>query len=180
MPLLHTARLTLRPVCSDDFDWMTALSADARVMATLGGVRSTTQVRAWLDRELSHFEQHGFGRNVVEHQSQPIGLVGLSRRDFDSGIVSGIEVAWQLAYAHWGQGFATEAAQRVIEDAFGVHGIDEVLAVTSVGNARSRSVMARLGMVHSPDESFEHPHLAEGDPLRTHVVYRLRRDQFGR
>ena len=172
---LHTARLSLRPLRSDDFEWVTALSADARVMATLGGVRSAAQVRAWFERELAHLVRYGYCRNVVSHQGDSIGLVGLTRSDFDAGVVPGIEVAWQLAYAHWGQGFATEAARRVIEDAFTTHALSEVIAVTSIGNARSRRVMARLGMLYCPDETFAHPHLNEGSSLRTHVVYRLSR-----
>jgi len=177
MSILHTARLTLRPLRVEDFDWLTAQSGDARVMASLGGVRSTAQVRAWLEREILHFDQFGYCRNVVEYQGESIGLVGLTRRDFDAGLVTGVEVAWQLAYAHWGRGFATEAAQCVIEDGFTTHALSEVIAVTSIGNARSRSVMARLGMLYSPNETFEHPHLEEGNPLRTHVVYRLRRSR---
>jgi hypothetical protein len=30
-------------------------------------------------------------------------------------------------------------------------------------------------MVHSPADTFEHPHMPKGDPLRVHVVYRLSR-----
>lgn len=142
-------------------------------MATLGGVRSAAQVQVWLDRELAHLAQYGYCRHVVTHQGVPMGLVGLTRSDFDAGLVPGIEIAWQLAYDHWGQGFATEAAQRVLEDAFTTQQLSEVIAITSIDNHRSRRVMERLGMHHSPSETFEHPHLAEGDPLRTHVVYRV-------
>jgi hypothetical protein len=35
--------------------------------------------------------------------------------------------------------------------------------------------MERLGMTHDPSDDFEHPLLASGDPLRSHVPYRLRR-----
>ncbi len=148
-------------------------------MATLGGVRSDERVRAWLASELLQLGTHGYCRNVVTRRgdasNELVGLVGLSRRDFDAGVMPGVEIAWQLGYAHWGQGFATEAARRVIEDAFTTHRLDEVIAATAVSNLRSRRVMERLGMRHSPHESFEHPEIAEGDPLRSHVVYRLRK-----
>jgi ribosomal-protein-alanine N-acetyltransferase len=35
--------------------------------------------------------------------------------------------------------------------------------------------MRRLDMVHDPAEDFDHPVVAEGSPLRRHVIYRLRR-----
>ena len=173
MKVLQSARLTLRPIQADDLAWVTSLGADPRVMALLGGTRSPVQVQAWLARELEHHQRYGYGRNLVSFNGEPIGLVGLTRSDFDSGIVPGIEIAWQLAHAHWGQGFATEAAESVLQDAFASHAIRELIAITSVDNARSRQVMARLGMRQSVGETFEHPQLPVGHPLRTHVVYRL-------
>lgn len=173
MSILHSKRLTLRPVRPADLTWITGLSADPRVMTLLGGTRSPERVQSWLERELAHFERYGYCRNLVSCNGAPIGLVGLTRSDFDRGVVPGIEIAWQLAYEYWGQGFATEAAQRVIRAAATDYGISELVAITSVDNAPSRRVMTRLGMRHSPAETFEHPHLAPGHPLRTHVVYRL-------
>jgi len=35
--------------------------------------------------------------------------------------------------------------------------------------------MERLGMTYDPAEDFDHPSRPEGDPLRRHVLYRLRR-----
>ncbi len=147
-------------------------------MTSLGGLRSPTQVREWLARELAHFAEHGYCRNVVTLEGELVGLVGLNRSDYDAGVVPGIEIAWQLAYAHWGRGFATEAAQRVLDDAFTTHGLRDVIAVTSAGNARSRRVMERLGMRHCPHETFE-PRLAADDPRRTHVVYRSSHFKLG-
>jgi ribosomal-protein-alanine N-acetyltransferase len=34
--------------------------------------------------------------------------------------------------------------------------------------------MERLGMTRDPAEDFDHPSRPEGDPLRRHVLYRLR------
>jgi ribosomal-protein-alanine N-acetyltransferase len=35
--------------------------------------------------------------------------------------------------------------------------------------------MDRLGMRHDPRDDFEHPRIAEGHPMRRHVLYRLGR-----
>lgn len=48
-------------------------------------------------------------------------------------------------------------------------------AHTSVINARSRRVMEKLQMRRDPADDFEHPRVPPGDPLRDHVLYRLRR-----
>jgi RimJ/RimL family protein N-acetyltransferase len=44
---------------------------------------------------------------------------------------------------------------------------------------RSQRVMERLGMRRDPRDDFEHPRIAEGHPLRTHMLYRLKRPADG-
>jgi len=174
--VLRSARLQLRPLTASDLALVHALNGDPRVMTPLGGPLSpAAAVSAWLERQIAHFEAHGYGRYVVSRGREFVGLVGLSRTDFESGIVPGVEIAWRLAFEHWGRGYATEAARAAIEEGFAHYRLDEVIAVTSVGNLRSRRVMTRLGMTHSERDSFDHPKLATGDPLRRHVVYRLSR-----
>jgi len=172
---LYTERLELRPLCADDIERVTELAADPRVMACLGGPRSAAESRAWLDRQLAHLSEHGYGRYAVMRQAEFVGYVGLLRDDFDRGLVPGVEVAWHLLFEHWHQGYATEAARAVIEQGFRDFALSEVIAVTSVDNARSRRVMERLGMLHSPQDDFDHPLRPQDDLLRKHVVYRLHR-----
>jgi RimJ/RimL family protein N-acetyltransferase len=57
--------------------------------------------------------------------------------------------------------------------------LDEVVAFTAAGNARSRRVMEKLRMEPIP-VTFEHPAVPVGNPLRTHVLYRLTRDTWKR
>jgi ribosomal-protein-alanine N-acetyltransferase len=172
---LVTARLRLRPVCAEDLDDSVASVADARVMEWLGGVQTPEQARAWLDRQIAHWKAHGCGRFLITCEGVFVGFAGLSRLEFDRGIVPGIEVAWRLTYEHWGKGYATEAARAVIDDGFGRLGLTEIVAVTAVRNMRSRRVMERLGMAYAPGDTFDHPMVPEGDANRTHVVYRLAR-----
>jgi len=172
---LRTARLELRPLLASDFDLVRTLSSDPRVMTSLGGTLSSQESAAWLERQLAHFRDHGYGRYVVSRETEVVGLVGLSRTDFERGLVPGVEIAWRLSFEHWGQGYATEAARAAIEEGFGKFTLPEVIAVTSVDHHRSRAVMERLKMTHSPKDTFDHPLLAEGHPLRRHVVYRLPR-----
>ncbi len=173
-----TERLHLRSVRSDDLGVVLGLGADERVMTSVGGVLTADQCVAWLDRQLGQWRAHGLGPFAVERGGAFVGFVGLSRADFDAGLIPAVEIAWRLAFDHWGKGYATEAARAVIDDAFARLGLTEVAAVTTPSNTRSRRVMDRLGMVHSPNETFEHPRVPEGEPLRTHVVYRLARENW--
>ena len=57
------------------------------------------------------------------------------------------EIGWHFHPDAWGQGYATEAAARVLAHAFGA-GLSEVVAVTNEANAASQGVSKRIGMVH--------------------------------
>ena len=47
-----------------------------------------------------------------------------------------------------------------------------------VGWRLAPELMERLGMTRSPGDDFENPSLAVGHPMRPHVLYRLRRDEW--
>jgi ribosomal-protein-alanine N-acetyltransferase len=46
------------------------------------------------------------------------------------------------------------------------------VSFTAVSNVRSRAVMHRLGITRDPSDDFDHLRVAEGHPLRRHVLYR--------
>lgn len=56
-----------------------------------------------------------------------------------------VEIGWQLAPEHWGNGYATEAARQLMARAFGLD-IDEVFALVRPNNARGAATARRLGM----------------------------------
>ena len=101
-----------------------------------------------------------------------VGFTGLAVPSFEAPFTPAVEVGWRLARPAWGHGYATEAARASLAYGFGELGLEEVVSFTSVGNARSRAVMERLGMTHDRAGDFQHPLLAPGDPLRPHVLYR--------
>jgi ribosomal-protein-alanine N-acetyltransferase len=56
-----------------------------------------------------------------------------------------LELAWQFSPSHWGNGYATEAAQAVAAWAF-ENSAHELFAVTRPANQRAEKVARRLGM----------------------------------
>jgi RimJ/RimL family protein N-acetyltransferase len=76
-----------------------------------------------------------------------------------------------------GPGYATEGA-RVADAAFTPLGRREIISITVAANTRSIHVMQRIGMQRDPAGDFDYPRLAEGDPLRRHVHYRIGRERW--
>jgi [ribosomal protein S5]-alanine N-acetyltransferase len=56
------------------------------------------------------------------------------------------EIGYGLARAHWGHGYATEAAGLLLRFGFEALGLVRIEALCSVENARSVRTLARLGM----------------------------------
>jgi RimJ/RimL family protein N-acetyltransferase len=104
-----------------------------------------------------------------------IGYVGLAPVDFEAPFAPAIEVGWRLARESWGNGYATEGAGAVVDNAFGSPGLDALVSFTAEWNRRSRRVMEKIGMTRDPREDFIHPKLPPGHKLAPHVLYRISR-----
>lgn len=172
--VLETGRLLLRQWRQDDFAPFAALNADARVMAHFPALLTPRQSDALGQRCAGLIAQQGWGFWAVEHKVQQrfIGMVGLHRPSADLPFSPCVEVGWRLVYDAWGQGYAQEAANAALQAGFTMLGFDEIVAFTTVGNVRSQAVMARLGMVCSP-QTFLHPALPACHVLAEHCLYRL-------
>ena len=154
--------------------------ADPKVMEFLGPAQDRAAIDAAIARIAAHFAAHGFGWWAVEAPGVApfIGWIGLAVPRFDAPFMPAVEVGWRLASAHWGKGYATEGARAALRAGFTTFGLDEIVAFTVPANARSLRVMERLGMIRDAAGDFDHPRLAEGDPLRRHVLYRIGRDRW--
>jgi len=180
VPELTTERLVMRGWRDEDLAPFAALNADPEVMRYFPSTLSAADSDAWVrERAVSSFAKHGYGLWAVERKDSAtfIGFVGLSSVGFDAPFTPAVEVGWRLARAHWGQGFATEAARAGLRFGFDVAGLDQVVSFTSPLNERSLSVMRRLGMVPEPAGDFDHPRVEPGSRLSRHVLYRLTREQ---
>ena len=178
---LDTPLLLLRPWRDDDVEDFVAMFDDPAVMAFLMPAYRPT-IDATVGRIRAHFDRHGFGWWAAELKETGafIGFIGLVHIPFEAHFTPAVEVGWRLASAYWGQGYATEGARASLEAAFTRLGLADIVSITVLANARSRRVMERIGMTRDPNGDFDHPRLAEGDPLRRHLLYRISRAQWQR
>ena len=174
-PELKTERLRLRRWQPKDLEPFAVLNADPAVMEFMPATLSATESASLIERVEAGFEANGYGLWALELPGQApcVGFVGLAPVGFDVFFAPAVEVGWRLARPYWGRGLATEGALAALAFGFEQCDLREVVSFTAESNKRSRAVMGRLGMQHDPAEDFDHPLLAEGDPLRRHVLYRL-------
>lgn len=143
---------------------------DPRVMATLGGLRSTEQTRHFLHENLDHWIRHGYGLWVFRDKGEDrfVGRGGL--RQVIVGGTHEVEVAYAVMAEFWGKGVATEMATVSLEVAFAHLGLRDIVAFTLPTNHASRRVMEKVGFLYERDI------IHAGLP---HVLYRIRREDCG-
>ncbi|MGB3908955.1 MAG: GNAT family N-acetyltransferase [Pseudolysinimonas sp.] len=178
--MIRTARLVLRNWRDADRDDWAAMNADPQVMEFFPSTLDRVQSNALFDRFQAAVTTRGWGLWAVEHEGRFLGFTGLNPVGFEAPFTPAIEIGWRLRRDSWGHGFATEAAVAAASFAFDTLGVPELVSFTSVGNARSRAVMERLGMTCDPIDDFDHPNVAIGSPLRRHVLYRLESKRLAR
>jgi RimJ/RimL family protein N-acetyltransferase len=143
---LETDRLILRPRTMADIESNMAMDMDPRVHRYIWGDSPPNWQahREELIRRISCDWPPVGGLWVVERKSDPgfIGWCGLFPLE-KSGL---IEIGYRYSQTAWGQGFATEAAGKVLDHGFRDLGLDPVVAVTHPDNMRSQHVLRKIGL----------------------------------
>jgi RimJ/RimL family protein N-acetyltransferase len=177
--VLRTERTVLRDWTDDDLEPFARLNADPEVMRYFPTTLTSAESNAMATRIRESLAGDGYGLWALEVPgvSTFCGFVGLNPVRFEAHFAPALEIGWRLDRPWWGHGYASESARACLDLAFGELGLDEVVSMTTTSNLRSQAVMQRLGMTRDPADDFDHPNIAVGNPLRRHVLYRLRRDQ---
>jgi RimJ/RimL family protein N-acetyltransferase len=154
---LETERLLLRLPKPEDADGYADVFGDPEVVAFLGMDVQTRQDQvAGIARMLHHWRRYGVGlfsvvRRTDERLLGRVGFlmwdpkrwVGAMRDDLEGELET--EVGWTLGRAHWGEGYATEAALACRDWALGELGLTRLISVIAPDNAASIRVAEKLG-----------------------------------
>ncbi|MGI4954237.1 MAG: GNAT family N-acetyltransferase, partial [Janthinobacterium lividum] len=137
-------------------------------------LRDRAESAASMDRIEANFEADGFGAWAMDLPGAGfIGFCGLMVPRFSAHFTPCVEIGWRMARAHWGRGYATEAARAALADGFSRVGLAQVVAFTPTANRPSWRVMERAGMVRDLAGDFDHPDVPDGHPLQRFVLYRI-------
>ena len=176
IPRLQTERLILRECRPEDFEAFASFMADRDVMRFIHG-EAMSRSDAWrtFAYGIGHWHLRGYGSWAVERKSDGafMGRVGLVNPEGWPGL----EVGWTLGKPYWGQGYATEAAGRLVAFAFDELGAQQLAAAWFHDNPASGRVLAKLGCL--PDGTEERACLSRGANVFCHKVV-LKRADFER
>jgi RimJ/RimL family protein N-acetyltransferase len=170
----RSERLILRPWQAADKPLFAAMNADPRVMEFFPALQTRQRSDEMADLFNEQLASRGYTFWAAERRDcgDFIGFVGLSCFTADLPFCPCVEIGWRLAFDQWGHGFATEAATKSLQLAFGQFNLDEVFSITTLKNVRSRHVMEKIGMSNT-NNNFLHPAVPRESGMQEHCLYRI-------
>lgn len=144
-----TDRQDLIPIDDASVEALAAVFAKPEVWQfPYGRAFTRSETGEFAASQAEHWSALGFGLWMLVHResTRPLGYAGLAVPTFLPQVLPAVEVGWRLDPQVWGQGYATEAANAALEDAFTILELEEVISLPQVDNPPSARVAERIGM----------------------------------
>ncbi|MBB3112768.1 RimJ/RimL family protein N-acetyltransferase [Paenibacillus phyllosphaerae] len=175
-PTLDTARLTLRPFQLSDAKRVQELAGNIEVARTTLGIPHPYPIEAaesWIEAAWQFAERgERYAWAMAEKENDTllgcmsIGVTKAHQR---------AELAYWVGRPYWGQGYATEAAKRVVAFGFEELALNRIFAAAMSKNPGSYTVMIKLGM---KKEGEMKQHLLKWETFEDLVYYGLLRSDY--
>jgi ribosomal-protein-alanine N-acetyltransferase len=164
--IFETPRLRLREFVPQDIDALALVISDAETMRYYPALFDRAGVEEWIARNRRRYVENGHGlwAMILKSTGELIGDCGVTVQEVDGE--SELEIGYHLRRDHWGQGYATEAAQACRDWVFANRNVDHVISLIRPENMPSRRVAERNGMTIWKEIDWRG---------LTHYVYRVNR-----
>ena len=148
---LYTKRLVIRPLIIEDANFILRLLNEPSWIEFIGDkhIHSIDDAKHYLkDSTFPMYDNYGLGLCLVKLKSSDasIGLCGLIKRN----TLKDIDLGYAFLPEYWGNGYALEAAQAVLDDGKNSHQLKRIVAITLENNTRCINLLLKLGF--SPRE----------------------------
>jgi RimJ/RimL family protein N-acetyltransferase len=147
MKTLVTTRLTVRRMSISDAGFILTLLNEPSWLRFIGdrGVRTIDDAKNYIIQgPVAMYASLGFGLCTVELKDSacPAGICGLVKRDY----LDAADIGFAFLPAHWGKGYAYEAATAILNFAKADLGLKRILATTRPENIASQKLLEKLGL----------------------------------
>ena len=147
-PTLETERLVIRPFCDTDANAVQSLLQSREIAANTSSIEHPYPEGAAALWIATHAGCWARGESVVfamveKHKLEQVrGAIGLEIHARDENA----ELGYWVGEPWWGRGYATEAAEAVLQFGFSVLGLRKIYAHHHAKNPASGRVMQKVGM----------------------------------
>lgn len=146
---LETDRLWIRPFELSDSKMVQGLAGSEKVARTTLSIPHPYPKGAaekWI-QATHHAAEKGDSYAFALVKKEEDELIGCMILDISKDHQRA-ELGYWLGHPYWGQGFATEAAQKMVQFGFEDLGLNRIFAIAMTKNSGSYKVMGKIGMKH--------------------------------
>jgi ribosomal-protein-alanine N-acetyltransferase len=158
---LHTERLLLTPLASNDVDVALDMFTDPEVTQFVDGVMSAEKITKSMPDWIKRGGDGCIGiwcisdrKSGEKYGSAALLPMPVDENDTDYNLVvpgrmpaGDVEIGYFLKRSAWGRGFATEVCKRLLQFAFQKTSLTEVVATFDEKNIASEHVLKKAGFV---------------------------------
>lgn len=173
-PFLQTERLLLRPLTMEDLEFVFQHFGHPQVAQYLLDEEPVTEIsqareiiQFYLDAENKPYNRWGIAQKSTGQLMGTCGFHKWNKRSFRA------EIGYDLYPDFWGQGYMTEALQKVIAHGFGQMNLHRIEALIYVENKRSMQLLKKIGF---KEEGVLLDYFALNGEFYDHAVYSLLND----
>lgn len=146
---LTSERLVFRLYNYNDLDFLISMLKDPEMMQYIGNghTRNIEEAHTFLERILGHYEQNkefGLKFLIRKEDGIPVGHAGIVPQHIDGE--NELEIGYWIARKFWGNGYATEAANALLNRGVNQLGLTRLISLIQPGNTRSIGVAIKNGM----------------------------------
>ncbi len=127
------------------------MDQDEQFMALLGGLRDEAGTKLYLEQNLKHWADHGFGMWILRDVATAAVIGRAILRHLDVEGVDEVEVGYGFMPEYWGRGLATEIARACVRIGHDQLGPRSLVAITRPINLASQRVMLKAGLLYERD-----------------------------
>jgi RimJ/RimL family protein N-acetyltransferase len=146
LEICQTERLKIRWIEESDSAFILKLLNEEAFIKNITNknVRSHQDAIHYLrEGPISDYTEFGFGQYLVSLKDSdiPIGMCGFLKRD----VLKYHDLGYAFLHEFWSKGYAKEASIAVLNDGHKNHGLNTVVAGTSLDNRGSNNLLKKLG-----------------------------------
>lgn len=173
--ILTSERLGFRNWTQNDLPEFAAMNSDPKVMEHFPKKLTEEETNTFIARLQNHYKEHGYNYFATEllESGEFIGFIGLAYQTYETAFTPAIDLGWRLKKEAWGNGYATEGAQRCLVFAFDELKLDHLIATCTEKNLKSEKVMKKIGMEKLAE--FDHPKLKQYPKYERCKCYKITR-----
>lgn len=124
------------------------MHAATAMMAALGGTLDDAETTEYLERNLAHWEEYGFGIWILRDAAagHVVGRAGLRYLGLEHA--SEVELSFAMLPDFWGRGLATDAARACATIGREWLGLGSIVALTLPDDLAAQRVLAKSAFAH--------------------------------